>query len=373
MSRSLQFDIVANDEATAKMKGVQNAAKGFASQLGKYFAGFASAQAIAGQVMATFQRAFEWGSGLKDSAAAVGLTVEEFQRLEYAASQTGVSIEKLQTGMRELRKTMRDASQGNAESARILLALGYSQEQIATNSIDAMDAFMRVSEAISAAKTEQEKFNIASAVFGDRVAQQMVAALGNFGELKRVISETPLITEREAELLDRAGDRLDYIAARIKVITAQTMLNPGGLFALFNPAAAGSMFLQGKIMDAATRPGKEPPPSQEAINRGKQVIDAGRKAGKGSAELAGGAAAGLLTAAAIGGAAGFRPSSRMAERTQETLDQIEANTRPAPDIPANGATDFTKPSSPSGKVRKTIGSAAGRVARAFGQALGKAL
>jgi hypothetical protein len=133
------------------------------------------------------------------------------------------------------------------------------------------------------------------------------------------------------------------------------------------------MFLQGKIMDAATRPGKEPPPSQEAIDRGKQVIDAGRKAGKGSAELAGGAAAGLLTAAAIGGAAGFRPSSRMADRTQETLDQIEANTRPAPDIPANGATDFTKPSSPSGKVRETIGSAAGRVARAFGQALGKAL
>jgi hypothetical protein len=373
MSRSLQFDIVANDKATAKMKGVQQAAQGFASQLGKYFAGFASAQAIAGQVMATFQRAFEWGSGLKDAAAAVGLTVEEFQRLEYAAQQSGVSVEKMQKAFLDLRKTVRDASGGNEQAARVLRALGYSQEQITAGNIDSMDAFMRVAEAISAAKTEQEKFNIATAFFGDKVAQDLLKVMGSYSELKKVMAETPLISEREAEMLDRAGDRLDFIAARIKVITAQTMLNPGGLFALFNPAAAGSMFLQGKIMDAATRPGKEPPPSQEAIDRGKQVIDAGRKAGKGSAELAGGAAAGLLTAAAIGGAAGFRPSSRMADRTQETLDQIEANTRPAPDIPANGATDFTKPSSPSGKVRETIGSAAGRVARAFGQALGKAL
>jgi len=365
MSRSLQFDIVANDKATAKMKGVQQAAQGFASQLGKYFAGFASAQAIAGQVMATFQRAFEWGSGLKDAAAAVGLTVEEFQRLEYAAMQSGVSVEKMQKAFLDLRKTVRDASGGNEQAVRVLRALGYSQEQITAGNIDSMDAFMRVAEAISAAKTEQEKFNIASAVFGDKVAQELLKVMGSYSELKKVMAETPLITEREAELLDRAGDRLDYISARIKVIAAQSFLNPERIFAFLNPAAAASMFIQGKVMEAATRPGKDAPPSQQAIERGKQVIDAGRKAGKGSAELAGGAAAGLLTAAAIGGAAGFRPSSRTADRTQETLDQIEVNTRPAAPVPTNGSTDFSKPAESSGLGKKAtaIGNIVGYIGR----------
>jgi hypothetical protein len=370
MSRSLQFDIVANDKASAKMKGVQNSAKGFAAELGKYFAGFASLQGIANQLLVTFQRAFEWGSGLKDAAAAVGLSVVEYQRLEYAAGQAGVAVDKMQKSFLELRKKVREASSGNEQAVGVLKALGYSQEQIVSGNIDAMDAFMRVAEAISAAKTEQEKFSIATAFFGEEVAKDLLKIMGEYHQLKKAMAEAPIISEKEAELLDRAADRLDYIAARIKVISAQVMLNPGLLFPLFNPGAAASMFIQGKAMEAFTRPENAPPPSQEAIDRGKQIIDAGRKAGKGSAELAGGAASGLLTAAAIGGAAGFRPSSRMADRTQETLDQIEVNTRPGTPVPANGSTDFSKPEDGPAKPG-LIRRAAGKTANVIGRGLGK--
>lgn len=370
MSRSLQFDIVANDKATAKMKGVQNAAQGFASQLGRYFAGFASAQAIAGQLMMTFQRAFEWGSGLKDAASAVGLTVEEFQRLEYAAEQSGVSVEKMQKAFLDLRKTVRDASSGNEQAARVLKALGFTQEQIASGNIDSMDAFMRVSEAISAATTEQDKFNIATAVFGDKVAQELLKVMGSYGELKRNLAQAPIISDKEAALLDRAADRIDFINRTIKVASAKLFLEPETFLAPTNPTVG---FVGRVIRNFFDRQEPQAPPTQQAIDRGRQLVDAGRKAGANSAQVAGMASSNLLSAAAIGGAAGFRPSSRSADRTQETLDQIEVNTRPAPDIPSNGATDFTKPSSPSGKVRETIGSAAGRVAHAFGKALGKAL
>ena len=344
MSRSLQFDIVANDEATAKMKGVQNAARGFAAQLGKYFAAFTSAQAIASRALMAIQHSFNWGAGLKDSAAAVGLTVEEFQRLEYAAGQTGVSVEKLQTGMRELRKTMRDASQGNAESARILLAMGYSQEQIATNSIDAMDAFMRVSEAISAARSEQEKFNIASAVFGDRVAQQMVAALGNFGELKRVISETPLISNEDAAALDKLDDLITRAQQTGKVGIAKLLTDPFKTLGALFPGSfiAGQAFSAAAAAEAA-KPKPVVAPTDEAKARAQALIEAGRKVGKGSSDMAGGGSSGLLTAAAIGGAAGFQPGASRSP-VLSTLEQIEQNTRPTPDVPVNGSTNFSESS-----------------------------
>ena len=341
MSRSLQFDIVANDKATAKMKGVQQAAQGFASQLGKYFAAFTSAQAIASRALMAIQQSFNWGAGLKDSAAAVGLTVEEFQRLEYAAGQTGVSVEKMQKAFLDLRKAIRDASQGNAEAIKVMTALGYSQSQIASGSIDATDAFMRVAEAISAAKTEQDKFNIATAVFGDKTAQQMIAFMGNFSELKRVISETPLISDDDAEALDRLDDLITRAQQTGKVGIAKLLTDP---FKTLGALLPGS-FVAGQAASAiaaaeAAKPKPVVAPTDEAKARAQALIEAGRKVGKGSSDMAGGGSSGLLTAAAIGGAAGFQPGVTRSP-VLSTLEQIEQNTRPTPDVPVNGSTNFS--------------------------------
>jgi hypothetical protein len=333
MSRSLQFDIVANDKASAKLKDVQGAAGKFATSIAGMAASFFGLQAVLGRVVSAFQQAFTWGSELKNSAAAVGVTVEQFQQLQYAAQIAGVPVEKMQKAFLDLRKVMRDATDGNEQAVRVLKAMGYSQEDIAGGNIDLMDAFLRVSKAISSATSEQERFNIATAVFGDKVAMDLMKALGDYGELKKNISETPLISKEDAEVLDKAGDTLDKAWTRIKVnlskLIAASVDNPDKYF---DDDLRAQLGMKPRKTEAAS-------PTETDAKMAKALADAGKKS------LAAGVASaqGQSALAAIGGAAGYRAGGgKTPELT--ALEAIEANTRPAMPTPINGSTNFSGPS-----------------------------
>ena len=347
MSRSLQFDIVANDKASAKMKEVQGAAGQFAKSIGSMFAGIVSAQALLGRALNFARESFRFGADLKDSAAAVGLTVTEFQQLEYAAKMAGVPVEKMQKAFKDLRVVMRDAQQGNERAVLILKTLGFTQEQIASGTISASDAFLKVSEAISSAKTEQEKFNIASLLFSERYAQDLIPVLTNFNELKKLINETPLISDEDAKRLDEFDDFMTKMETRAKVFAAKTIeaatLSESEDIKLGNDirAAFGVAPVVPKA-DAGPSPG-----SKEIAGK---LAAIGSKTSVGSAGAA--AIANVTTMAAIGGAAGFRAGAKTPELS--TLEKIEQNTRPEAEIPANGSTDFSKGGGPDSSYNALV-------------------
>lgn len=336
MSRSLQFDIVANDKASAKLKDVQGIAGQFAKSLTGMFAGFFTIEAILGRITSLVTEAFSWGSSLKESAAGIGLSVKELQQLEYAAGQTGVEAGKLQKAFLDLRKTVRDASQGGVEQAKVLRSLGYTQEEVASGNIDIMDAFLKVSRAMSSATTEQEKFNIATSIFGDKIALDMIRVMSDFGELKQIISETPLISDQDAERLDRMADKADRISAVLRALSARSIANAADIG--LTAAGATGVLARGamEMLGQDKRPGFEPTQAD------KDAAAALGKFGKGGAAGAGMKGPEVSQLATIGGAAGFRAG---VAKTPElnALEQIEANTRPRDPVPANGSTDFSKP------------------------------
>lgn len=347
MARSLQFDIVANDKATGKISAVEGALSKFGSNLGKMIGGFVAFDRVVGLVSDKLMRAFEWGSGLQDAAAAVGLSVDQFQRLEYAAKQSGIETGKLQKAFLDLRKIVRDAASGNQQAVGIITALGFTQEQAANGSIDYMDALMRVSAAVSSAKTEQDKFNIVTAVFGDRLAQELIPALSKYDELKRKIAEAPVLSEQDADILDRMGDRWDRFGRRVdvalgKIATYSENPKVKALLALLNPMAFG----QGMALERAAF-GEDTPqtapqsPTEAAQTMAGALAEAGKKAAKQSNQAADASSLGLPSMAAIGGAAGFKGGAGGVPRTETLLEQIEQNTRPAVPVPVNGGTNFT--------------------------------
>lgn len=345
MSRSLQFDIVADDKASGKIGAVQKAAERFAKQMTGLFASYFSAQAIIGNILGKMRQSFDWGSSLKDNAAAVGLSVEEFQRLEYAAQQAGVGTERMQKAFNELRKTMRDANDGNKQAMAIMNAMGYTSEQVAAGNINLMDAFLRVSQAIQSASSEQERFNIATAVFGDRISLDLMKALMNYKELKEKIAETPLITKEEAETLDRMGKLEKNVETRMKVSFAQLMTTPESSFFLTGGASGfGAMaLLEKQLRERTGGEGEAAMSPERARDMARELSEAAKKqAGSNSAGgSAGGISSNVPSLAAVGGAAGFVGAMAAASRSEQLLGQIEQNTRPVVEVPVNGQTNFT--------------------------------
>lgn len=347
MARSLQFDIVANDKATGKINAVEGALGNFGKKLGGMVTGFFALERVIGMVADQFARSFEWGQGLKDSAAALGLNTTQLQQFEYVAKLSGIETGKLQRAFLDLRKTVRDAAGGNQQALAVINALGFSQEDAANGTIDYMDAFLRLSAAVSAAKSEQDKFNIATAVFGDRVAQELIPALSNYSELKKLIATAPILGEKEADILDKFGDRLDDASSRVTVLTNKLIamaddprvqrilmaMLPG---ALIGPTMQAQLLVQKRDENAPLEG-----PSQQALNTANALASAGKKIASQSNAGANAAASGLPTMAAIGGAAGFLGGAGGVPRSETLLEQIEQNTRPGVPAAPNGATNFT--------------------------------
>lgn len=358
MSRSLQFDIVANDKATGTLKGVQNAAGGFAKSIGGMVTGLFALQSVLSKVAAFGQQAFSWAGGLGEAAAGIGITTDELQQLQYAASQSGVEVGKLNKAFLDIRKTMRDAQSGNEQAVAVMKALGFTQEQIASGSISAMDAFLKVSAAISAAKTEQEKFNIATALFGDKVATDMIRVLGNFDVLKQQIHDTPLVSKEDIARIDKFSDRIDGLVLRLKVLVAtlggDVLDKPIETFVKNLPFGVGKLLdtfgidvtetpINKAVKDALFPPeATVKPATAEAQASAGALAALGAKPVKASgATGAGGGGSEQFTALQqIGGAAGFR-SGGSASPELTALEKIEENTRPGGAVPANGATNFT--------------------------------
>lgn len=358
MARSLQFDIVANDKATGKINSVEGAIGSFGKKLGGMVTGFLALERVAGMVAAQIGKAFEWGSGLKDAARAVGLSVDEFQRLEYAARQSGVQVEVMQKAFGDMRKTIREAGTGNAQALAFIKALGYTQEQAASGAIDHGEAFLRLAEAISSAKSEQEKFNILSGIFGNETAQKILPVMNDFVKLKRDLSAAPVITDEEAAKLERAADAMGRMSRFYDVMTARALLlaaNPQAMRALFGSSGAGGLIAQAgaTVLGAVVaEPNQAQPPT--VTEQGRTMADALAEASKKAGERAAAAATILPTLSAIGGAAGFVGGAGGVPRSETLLEQIEQNTRPAAPVAPNGATNFTAPSGEMSEYNATV-------------------
>lgn len=358
MARSLQFDIVANDKATGKINAVEGAIGNFGKKLGGMVTGFFALERVVGMVTAQIGKAFEWGSGLKDAATAIGMTAEEFQRVEHAARLSGVQVEVMQKAFGDMRKTIREAGTGNAQALAFISALGYSQQEAASGAIKHGEAFLRLAEAISSAKTEQDKFNILSAIFGNETAQKILPVMNNFVKLKQDMAAAPIITDEEAAKLDRAADAMGRMSRFYDVMTARALLmaaNPNAMKALFQGLPGGGFagqavgtFLKGVVSEPSQ------PQAPTVTEQGRAMADALAEASKKAADKAAAASGLLPSMSAIGGAAGFVGGAGGVPRSETLLEQIEQNTRPAAPVAPNGATNFTAPSAEMSEYNATV-------------------
>jgi len=334
MSRSLQFDIVANDKATGTLKGVQGAASNFAKSIGGMLTGMFALQAVVSRVSSFATDSFKWATELRDVATGIGITTTELQQLEYAAKLSGVEVGKLQKGFLDLRKISRDALGGDDKAIRLMKALGFSQSEIAGGNINIMDTLIRVSGAISAATTEQEKFNIATAIFGDKVAVEMIKALGQVETLKKNIGDTPLMRDEELVKMEKYADEMDKFYA-----------NARNFFARGGYAIAKSLTTWGEVTKSSTSDAvlTEATPEAKAAAAALGKLSGPASAGKSAGAIAGGRGSEQFTALQqIGGAAGFRGAAGKSEELS-ALEKIEENTRPGDSVPGNGSTNFTNP------------------------------
>jgi hypothetical protein len=188
------------------------AAKKIGAALGSVFS-IQKISAAVDQVSASTSR-------IADAASRIGISAEAVQRLGFAASQSGSSIEAIAVAMGRMSDML-----GSAGAEDKLAKIGLTLADIKGLTPD--QTFLAMAEAIRGIEDPLKQADAATDVFGRGALELMPAIKAGFVE---VGNQAPIMSNSVVESGDRAGDALQRMHDRMDTLKAQALVPLMGAF-----------------------------------------------------------------------------------------------------------------------------------------------
>ena len=231
MSQNLEFRITASDQASRVVASVQKKVTDFGKDIGQSIVAIAGPMALASMAISKISQkmeeakqrskeAFDWGTGLSKSARQMGVSVTDFQRIESAAADTGMSVTEVGDAFKAANNLIQQAKQGNLAAAESLATMGFNLMEL--DKIKPEDVIQRIGEAMATAVDPADKLKIAIGGLGKEGEKlQGVLAKGfDIAGAFRVTRDDDL-SDEEAEILAKAERDARTKERREKVAAAR--------------------------------------------------------------------------------------------------------------------------------------------------------
>lgn len=193
------------------MASIRNAAGIAKSALGGLAVGLVGGLG-AGALTSSIKAVVDYGDRLNDLSKATGASVEQLSFLDFAAKQSGSSLEGLVSGIGRLQKNLGQlaAGGGSKEAAEALNALGLSAQQLARG--DLVTQLATIGEALNRIQNPSERAAAAQSLFG-RSARDLLPLLAEGGDgikamADRFVELGGVVSKGQAEAFDRLNDSL---------------------------------------------------------------------------------------------------------------------------------------------------------------------
>jgi hypothetical protein len=225
MSQKLEYELKGKsdvEQVTGRAKkSVDNLGQSFkqaGSGIVKNLAAMFGAAVLFNKAMSFIGSTFKELGEVADQVDRSGLSSDQFQKLAYAAQQSGVSISVLAKATRQLRIDMAEAAAGTGKKIEMFKALGVTMEQLKSG--DATAVFMAIAAAMSGGADDSERLLITTALFGDKIGNDIMPLLADFAKLQKDISNAPIVDEKTLKLIGQYNDGMDTLNAKMKVFVA---------------------------------------------------------------------------------------------------------------------------------------------------------
>lgn len=146
------------------------------------------------RTLAAAREGGEFADRLGDIAERTGLTVEAVSRLGFVASQTDTSLEALTGSFRFLSRNLIEARDQSSETRDLLLALGFTAQELDGGLVNAREAMLRLADAFQRTNDPILRSAISTKLLG-RSAEELIPFLGKG-------SAGILALERDADTLN---------------------------------------------------------------------------------------------------------------------------------------------------------------------------
>ena len=165
----------ARDKASKTLEGAQGKWSGFGKTMAKVGAAVAVAgAAIAASMFKIAKSTAEYGDKIQKAGIATGATTEFLSTMGFAAEQSGGSLELIIKSVSKLQKTALDASRGLETYKRAFDDMGISVTDQNEQLKSAEVLFLEVAEALSKEENATLRAGLASEIFGQRMAKDLI-------------------------------------------------------------------------------------------------------------------------------------------------------------------------------------------------------
>jgi len=203
---------VRNAAFKSGLEEVRGAARQFSGDIKGMFAGAFATGAIIAGIQGVINKADEIG----DLATQFRVSSEELQRLGMAAELSGTSMETVARSMNKMRLAQANAVNGNEELRATFAAMGISVEQLAGMGTE--ELYYRVADAVAGASGETQKLEIASTIFGQRLAGELIPMLEQGGDRMRELGgSAAVLSEEMVGNLSQAKDEITKLQQTLTV------------------------------------------------------------------------------------------------------------------------------------------------------------
>jgi hypothetical protein len=160
------------------------------------------------------KRMLDTVGGLGELAEQLGVSTDALQGYQYAATQTGVKAEELQTGLAKLTRTMGEARQGSDEAVKAIRAFGPEVENLVAGGAPAEQVLSAIADALQRTEDPAKRAAMVVDAFG-KSGQKLLPFLTQGADGLRQYSEElkRLGLNLSPELIKSADAAADKIAA----------------------------------------------------------------------------------------------------------------------------------------------------------------
>lgn len=217
MSNELSFTISAKDQASKAVETVQKKIQNLGSDLAKGFLSFAAPLTLVQTGISMIGEAIEAQkkkvadsveaySGISDKAAELGVATDEFLRLNKAAQESGIGVNKVAKLFQEVTTIIEQATTSGSAQEKMLKALGFSAEQIAAGMLKPIQVIEQMGIAMGGASTNTDKMAVATSMLG-KSAAELVPVLLKAQQVAQGYGEDPGINQDQIALIEEKKRR----------------------------------------------------------------------------------------------------------------------------------------------------------------------
>jgi len=240
-----EFRIGLKDETrqgAASVARSLDALKTKAAAAGAVLGGLGVGVAVAG-LAAQARQVIDLGDKLRDLSFATGQSVEQLSFLDFAAKQSGTSIDAIATASQRLAKNLVDVASGSGkQAAAALSALGLAADDLAK--VDLAQQIGTIGEALLKIENPSQRAALGTALFGKQFKSLAPLILEGREGIEELIDQfirlDGTITRQDADKFDDLNDSIGalQLASRNAGKAIAVELAPA-LTALFNSLAEG--------------------------------------------------------------------------------------------------------------------------------------